>query len=89
MKIRCEHWSGEEGERWGKCSEGLFGGRPSNGVCLTICRRCEIGVGDLVALAAQGTGIGKVVKKLAGEKGCDCPKRQSTLNQRMPLKEQT
>ncbi len=46
------------------------------------------GLGDVIAKVTHATGIDKVVKAVAGKKGCGCAKRQAALNAAVPFAEQ-
>lgn len=80
--MTCRHHDGRE------CSLGLYGGRPSPGVCA----RCERyngparGLGDRVAAIAEATGVAAVartVERVTG-KPCNCAQRRAALNARFP-----
>lgn len=67
------------------CSLGLYGGRPSPGVC----QQCPSydgpprGVGDVVETVARKTGIKGAVKRIVGE--CvGCEERRQWLNRTFP-----
>ena len=78
--MSCDHHNGEG------CSLGLFGGRPSPGVCAT-CDQYQgkpRGIGDMVQKVAEKTGIKSVVEKVAG-KDCGCGKRRDILNKAVPF----
>jgi hypothetical protein len=38
MTVPCPHWSATASESSGACAKGLFGGRPSVGVCYKACK---------------------------------------------------
>ena len=65
---RCKHMVD------GACGLGLYGGRPSPGVCLKVCTEYDgppRGLGDAVAKVTKAVGI----------KPCDgCKDRQAKLN---------
>jgi hypothetical protein len=68
--VSCKH------ENDGRCSLGLYGGRPSPGVCHNVCEQYDgpsRGLGDTVAKALKTVGVQK-------RKGCKCGKRQAKLN---------
>lgn len=44
------------------------------------------GLGDTVAAFTKVTGIDRVVKAIAGEKGCGCGQRQAALNRLVPYR---
>jgi hypothetical protein len=69
--MSCDHHDGRG------CSLGLFGGRPSPGVCAT-CDQYQgrpRGLGDVVHTVIKSTGL----DRLAPE-GCGCSKRRNWLN---------
>jgi hypothetical protein len=72
----CSHWTGRE------CALGLFGGRPSPGVC----RGCDRydgpdrGLGDTVHRLAQATGIAAVVEFVNGGPCGGCEERRRQMN---------
>ena len=39
MEIRCTHWINIGGRDAGGCKLNLYGGRPSNGVCIERCQQ--------------------------------------------------
>lgn len=64
------------------CSLGLFGGKPSPGVCET-CTRYQgrpRGLGDVIHAAAKATGLDRLAPK-----GCGCSKRRAALNDSVPF----
>lgn len=71
------------------CSLGLFGGRPSPGVC-SMCEQYDgppRGAGDILHKVAQATGIAraaKVVERVTG-KPCGCSQRRAALNAAVPF----
>ena len=80
--MSCRHHDGRG------CSLGLYGGRPSPGVCA----QCEHydgparGLGDRVAAVTRATGIAaatRVVSRVTG-KPCGCAQRRAALNERFP-----
>ena len=78
--MKCDHHNGEG------CSLGLFGGRPSPGVCAT-CDQYQgkpRGIGDIVQKVAEKTGVKAVVEKVAG-KDCGCGRRRDKLNKAVPF----
>ena len=79
--MSCNHHNGEG------CSLGLFGGRPSPGVCAT-CDQYQgkpRGIGDMVQKVAEKTGIKAVVEKVTGG-GCGCNERRDKLNKLVPFR---
>lgn len=77
--MSCKHLNG------GVCSLGLYGGRPSSGVC----RQCSSydgpprGLGDVIDTGLKKTGVKKVVRKIVGD--ClGCEKRRTKLNGLFP-----
>lgn len=78
--MSCKHHDGYV------CSLGLYGGRPSPGVC----RQCSSyegpprGLGDVIDTGLQKTGVKKVVRKIVGDCG-GCEKRRQWLNENLPL----
>lgn len=71
VRPACVHWDG------GRCSLGLWGGRPSPGTC-RVCPDYEgpdRGVGDTVARATKAVGI----RPCGG-----CNKRRDRLNAAFP-----
>lgn len=80
--MNCRHHDGRG------CSLGLFGGRPSPGVCAN-CERYDgpaRGLGDRVAAVTRATGIAaatRVVSRVTG-KPCGCAQRRAALNARFP-----
>lgn len=71
------------------CSLGLFGGRPSTGVC-SVCDQYDgpaRGAGDIVHRVAKATGIAAVAKAVerATGKPCGCKERRAALNAALPL----
>ena len=79
--MKCNHHNGNG------CTLGLYGGRPSAGVC----RKCDRyegearGAGDLVEQVTKRTGIKALVEKVA-RKGCGCGKRRDILNKLIPFR---
>jgi hypothetical protein len=80
--MTCRHHDGRG------CSLGLYGGRPSPGVCA----QCEHydgparGLGDRVAAVTRATGIAaaaRVVSRVTG-KPCGCAQRRARLNAAFP-----
>ena len=80
--MSCRHHDGQG------CSLGLYGGRPSPGVCA----QCEHydgparGLGDRVAAVTRATGIAaaaRVVARVTG-KPCGCARRRAALNAAFP-----
>lgn len=75
------------------CSLGLFGGRPSAGVC-SVCDRYEgpaRGAGDIVHKVATITGISsaaKAVERMTG-KPCGCAERRAALNAALPISDES
>ena len=69
------------------CSLGLYGGRPSVGVC----KKCDQyegparGAGDLVEKVTKRTGIKAIVDKVTGN-GCGCSQRRDILNKLLPFR---
>lgn len=84
--MNCNHHDGVV------CSLGLFGGRPSLGVC-NACDRYDgpaRGIGDVVANVAEATGVAaaaRVVEKATG-KPCGCAERRAALNKAVPFTDQ-
>ena len=79
--MSCDHHNGHG------CSLGLFGGRPSPGVCAT-CDQYQgkpRGIGDMVQKVAEKTGIKSLVEKVAG-KDCGCAGRRDKLNKLAPFR---
>lgn len=81
--MTCKHHDGNG------CSLGLYGGRPSPGVC-SICEQYEgpsRGVGDVVHSIAKATGIARVAKSFerATGKPCGCAERRAALNAAAPF----
>lgn len=61
------------------CSLGLYGGRPSPGVCLT-CDQYQgkpRGLGDVAHTVIKAVGLDRLAPK-----GCGCSKRRKWLNDR-------
>jgi hypothetical protein len=82
--IQCKHATPQEGQRHVLCSLGLFGGKPSTGICLT-CKSYEgpsRGLGDTVAKAIQTITLGTVKPCLP------CKARQARLNKALPYANQ-
>jgi hypothetical protein len=78
--MTCKHLDGS------RCSLGLFGGRPSPGVC-SICDRYEgspRGAGDIVHSVTRATGLDRVAKAVLGD-DCGCAKRRAALNAAIPF----
>ena len=80
--MSCRHHDGRG------CSLGLYGGRPSPGVCA----QCEHydgparGLGDRVAAVTRATGIAaatRVLSRITG-KPCGCSQRRARLNAAFP-----
>ena len=46
------------------------------------------GLGDVVEMVVDSTGVSYVVKKIAGKKNCGCAARKAKLNQLFPFKQQ-
>jgi len=42
VRINCRAWSVGDGHTWGRCSRGLYGGRPTAGVCQHECRQATL-----------------------------------------------
>lgn len=83
---QCKHATYTPDSPFPVCSLGLYGGRPSAGVC-GVCNSYEgpaRGFGDTVAKFTKATGIEKLVK--AVKQDCGCAKRRITLNQFLPYK---
>ena len=79
--MSCDHHNGHG------CSLGLFGGRPSPGVCAT-CDQYQgkpRGIGDMVQKVAEKTGVKAVVEKVTGG-DCGCNKRRDKLNKLVPFR---
>lgn len=80
--MTCRHHDGRG------CALGLYGGRPSPGVCAG-CEHYEgpaRGLGDRVAAVTRATGIAaaaRVVARVAG-KPCGCAQRRARLNAAFP-----
>jgi hypothetical protein len=73
MSVPCSHHDGV------RCTLGLFGGRPSEGVCRRACSSYDgpdRGIGDTIARVAAAFGIPKCGA---------CGRRQITLNAVMPF----
>lgn len=73
----CTKWNGE------RCTMERFGGTPSAGVC-RICDDYDgpaRGLGDTVERLLDATGIGGVVKAVAGSRDCGCSRRRTRLNE--------
>lgn len=77
-RTNCKHWKATQSRTGGACALGLFGGRPSHGVC----RACPDydgpprGAGDLVAAVTHAVGI----RPCGG-----CQKRRQRLNAAIPM----
>lgn len=75
--IKCKYWIDLSFAHAGRCSLGLYGGRPSFGTCL----RCEKydgparGLGDYIAKITSAVGV-----KPCGE----CKERQKKWNKKFP-----
>lgn len=74
------------------CSLGLYGGRPSPGVC-SICRSYDgppRGVGDVVHAVARFTGAARVAKAVESMTGkpCGCSERRAALNAAVPFSDE-
>jgi len=85
--MSCKHHDGNG------CSLGLFGGRPSAGVC-AMCERYDgpaRGAGDIVHRVAKATGIATVTKAVerATGKPCGCAQRRAALNDALPLPDES
>lgn len=81
--IPCKHWSDCGVSGGGCCAKGLHGGKPSVGVCLSVCMEYDgpsRGAGDLLAKAIGVVTFGKV-KPCGG-----CKARQAALNAAMPFR---
>ena len=80
--MTCTHHNGKG------CTLGLYGGRPSAGVC----SRCDKydgplrGLGDVVHTVLTYTGAGAVAKAIAPN--CKCTERRARLNAALPIGEQ-
>ena len=71
--MTCDHHDG------GGCSLGLYGGRPSPGVCAT-CDQYQgkpRGLGDVAHTVIKAVGLDRLAPK-----GCGCSKRRKWLNDR-------
>lgn len=73
----------------GRCTLGLYGGRPSDGVCA----RCDKydgpmrGLGDAVKAAADKSGVTILVNAVTKGNGCGgCKKRREEWNAAMPFR---
>ena len=80
--MTCRHHDGRG------CSLGLFGGRPSPGVCAG-CEHYDgpaRGLGDRVAAVTRATGIAAVAGALERVTGrpCGCARRRAALNAAFP-----
>ena len=79
--VTCTHHNGRG------CSLGLFGGRPSAGVCAR-CDRYDgpvRGLGDVVEAVTKATDIKRMVQ--ATVKGCNCGERRARLNRAVPFRQ--
>lgn len=84
--MTCTHYDGNG------CSLGLFGGRPSPGVC-SICESYDgpaRGAGDVVHTIARVTGVSRVVKTVERVTGkpCGCAERRAALNAAAPFSDE-
>jgi hypothetical protein len=71
----------------GRCSLGLYGGRPSIGVCM-ICNEWKgkaRGAGDVVEFFARATGIAAIANHIKGGDCGGCAKRRAALNAALPF----
>lgn len=71
------------------CSLGLYGGRPSPGIC-SICPSYDgpaRGFGDVVHSIARITGVARVAKAVEAATGkpCGCAERRAALNAAVPF----
>lgn len=86
--MNCKHWTECGVRNGGCCSLGLYGGKPSEGVC----NRCESydgparGLGDHINTFTSITGIKGIVKAVAKLRGepCGCQDRRAALNESFP-----
>jgi hypothetical protein len=79
--MTCKHHDGT------RCTLGLFGGRPSPGVC-AACDKYDgptRGLGDVIHATLTFSGIAAVAKAIAPD--CGCQKRRAALNERFPRKD--
>ena len=82
--MNCRHHDGRG------CSLGLYGGRPSPGVCAQ-CDRYDgpaRGLGDVVHAVAKATGVAalaRTVERVTG-RPCGCAARRAALNKLSTLK---
>jgi hypothetical protein len=84
--MNCRHHDGKG------CSLGLFGGKPSPGVC-SVCDQYDgpaRGVGDIVHKVAKATGIAKAAKAVEQVTGkpCGCAERRAALNAAVPFSDE-
>jgi len=85
--MSCKHHNGNG------CSLGLYGGRPSPGVC-GMCEKYDgpaRGAGDIVHRVTRATGIAtvaKAVERVTG-KPCGCAQRRAALNAALPLPDES
>ena len=80
--MTCRHHDGRG------CSLGLYGGRPSPGVC-ALCDRYDgpaRGLGDRIAAVAEVTGVAAVARTVERVTGrpCGCAERRRALNEAFP-----
>ena len=80
--MSCRHHDGRG------CALGLYGGRPSPGVCAR-CDRYDgpaRGLGDRIAAVAEVTGVAAVARTVERVTGrpCGCAERRRALNEAFP-----
>lgn len=88
LMSQCKHWSDCGVRGGGCCSQNLYGGKPSGGVC----QRCESysgparGLGDRINTFTELTGIKSMVKAVTDALGlpCGCADRRDALNGKFP-----
>lgn len=81
---KCKHWTDCGVAGGGCCAKGLYGGKPSAGVCLRVCPEYDgpaRGAGDALAKAIHTLTAG-LVKPCGG-----CRKRQAALNAALPIRQ--
>lgn len=80
MSVPCKHWSACNVHGGGCCAKGLYGGKPSAGVCLRVCPEYDGPPRESVTLpkVRPGVGVGSLFRNMVAAKygvtgclGCD------------------
>ena len=87
--VPCKHWEDGNVKMGGVCKKGLYGGRPSHGICLIACPHYQgksRGLGDTVRKFTTYTGIHFLVMLWAKlrKKDCGCNQRLINMNMAFP-----